>query len=202
MIRNVIFDLGNVLIHFKPERFVERLGLADAADRELLRKVVFGGVDWTLMDWGALDEDGLEARVLPKLPERLHGAARALIHHWDEPIEPIPGMAELARDCKAAGLGVYVLSNASARAFDYGGNVPGSEYFDGAVVSAPLRCIKPMPEIYRHVLDTYGLRAEECLFVDDAAVNVSGAMLVGMRGCHFDGDAETARRAIFGPERG
>ncbi len=198
MIRNVVFDMGNVLIRFAPEHFVDRLGLQSAEDAALLLKRVFRGVDWSMLDWGALDEAELEARVLPELPERLHESARALIYRWDEPIEPIPGMEALVRDCKAAGLGVYLLSNASARLFDYWPRVPGSECFDGLVVSAPLRMIKPMPEIYGHLLRRYALRAGECLFVDDAAVNVSGAMLVGMRGLLFEGDAGAARRAIFG----
>ena len=198
MIRNVVFDMGNVLIRFDPVRFVERLGLDSPEDRELLLREIFRSADWPMLDWGALDEAGLAALVLPRLPERLHDAARRLIFHWDEPIEPIPGMEALVRACKEAGLGVYLLSNASARLYDYLKRVPGNAYFDGVVVSAPLRCIKPMPEIYRYLLDQFDLRAEECLFLDDSALNVCGAKLVGMNAMLFDGDVSAARAAIFG----
>lgn len=198
MIRNVVFDMGNVLIRFDPVRFVERLGLPDAGDREALLKVVFRGVDWPMLDWGAMDEEELARRVLPRLPERLHAPARELIFHWDEPLEPLPGMEAVVRECKEKGLGVYLLSNASARLHDYWPRVPASECFDGVVVSAPLRRVKPMPEIYRHLMEKYRLKAEECLFVDDSALNVSGAVLVGMNGLLFDGDADAVRRAAFG----
>ncbi len=198
MIRNVVFDMGNVLIRFDPARFVERLGLDSPEDRELLLREIFRSAEWPMLDWGALDEAGFEALVLPRIPERLHDAARTLIYHWDEPIEPIPGMEALARACKEAGLGVYLLSNASARLYDYWKRVPGSAYFDGMMVSAPLRCIKPMPEIYRRLLDQFNLRAEECLFLDDSALNVCGAKLAGMNAVIFDGDVNAARAAIFG----
>lgn len=199
MIRNVVFDMGNVMRFFRPEHYIERLGLESEADRALLLKHVFRCVEWVLLDWGALDETGLEAAVLPRLPERLHDSARQLIHHWYETVEPVPGMAELARDCKAAGLGVYLLSNASFRLRDYWPTIPGSEYFDGMVISAELHWIKPMPEIYRHLLEKYHLRAEECLFIDDLPLNVSGALQVGMQAVVFDGDVGALRRAIFGP---
>ena len=194
--RNIVFDMGNVLIYFTPRHFIEREGIGDPADRELLMQAVYHSPEWPGMDRGELDEPEMEAIARARLPERLHAAAHRLIWSWEVPVEPVPGMAELVRACKARGMGVYMLSNASRRQPEYFGSIPGSECFDGKVISALERRVKPDPEIYRILLSRFGLRAEDCLFVDDMPVNVSGAEAVGMKGFHFTGDVEALRRAV------
>lgn len=189
MIRNLILDMGNVLIKYDPERFIERLALPDPADGELLLREIFRSEDWARQDSGALNEAALLDRVCARIPTRLHGAARRLIFHWNEPIEPIPGMAELVRRCRSCGLKLYLLSNASIRHREYWQSVPGSECFDGRVISAEEGCVKPDPEIYLRLLARFGLRAEDCLFVDDTMENVEGARRVGMQAVLFCGAA-------------
>lgn len=196
MIKNIVFDMGNVLINFNQRHFIEREGITDPADAELLMRELFLSIEWSMMDWGALTEDECEARILPRLPERLHEVARNMIYRWNEPPEPIPGMAALIRDCKAKGMRIYLLSNATERLYSYFETIPGHECFDGLVVSATEKCVKPMPEIYHSLLDKFGLKAEECLFVDDIPINVSGAVLCGLQGHVFDGDTEKLYKRI------
>lgn len=185
MIRNLILDMGNVLIKYDPERFVKRLALPDPADGELLLREIFRSEDWARQDSGELDEAALLERVCARIPSRLHSAAQRLIFHWNEPVEPIPGMAELAKRCKERGLGLYLLSNASVRHREYWRSVPGSECFDGRIISAEEGCVKPDPEIYLRLLARFGLRAEECLFADDTMENVEGARRIGMQAVLF-----------------
>ena len=56
MIHNIIFDMGNVLIRWEPERFLEREGVPEE-DRPLLLREVFGSVEWIRMDRGSIQED-------------------------------------------------------------------------------------------------------------------------------------------------
>jgi len=195
MLQNIIFDMGGVLIRWDPPFFMSRMGLC-AEDQNLIMDTVFRSHDWYLADLGELEEADVEERVLPRLPQRLHEAVHYLIFHWDELTEPIPGMAQLARDLKAAGLGIYLLSNASRRQPEYWHKIPGSEVFDGTVVSGFLKCLKPSASIYQHLLDTYHLKAEECLFIDDSPANAEGAKKVGMDGFAFKGDAGELRQYI------
>ena len=197
MLRNIIFDMGGVMTEFNPEYFVDCLGLTGPGDRELLLREVFRSEEWVMQDAGAIDEAETERRVLVRLPERLHAAAHQMIFEWDRLSRPVPGMADLVRDCKAAGLGVYLLSNASVRQPEYWPDIPGSEWFDGAVISALERCVKPMPEIYRRLLDRYGLDPADCVFIDDGQPNVDAAIRLGMRGICFSGDTDALRRALF-----
>ena len=196
-LQNIIFDMGNVLINYDPVHFVEREGIADAADRELLLNTIFRAEGWAKLDSGEMVEAELESQVLPALPARLHAAAHRLIFAWERRIEAIPGMEALIQECKGRGLGVYLLSNASLRQPEYWKDVPCSRFFDGAVVSACERCVKPDPEIYRRLLDRYGLEAGECVFVDDVQANVDGAVAAGMCGIRFEGSAEKLREALF-----
>lgn len=198
MLKNIIFDMGGVLVNYDTQHFIERAGVTDPEDRKLLMKVVYRSAGWSMLDWGMHDEDDLEKMVLPQLPARLHGVAHDLIFNWNCPVEPMPGMAELAADCKKAGMKVFLLSNASHRLNTYWQTLPGSEYFDGRVISADEKCVKPMPEIYRCLLERYDLKAEECMFVDDTAINAVGAMNVGMQGFVYSGNTDELRRAIFG----
>jgi len=196
MLRNIIFDMGGVLTEFDPEYFVDCLELREPGDRELLLKEVFHSAEWKMQDEGEIDEPETERRVMARLPERLHAAAHQMIFEWDRLSRPIPGMADLVRDCRAAGLGIYLLSNASVRQPEYWPRIPGSEYFDGTCVSAFYRMLKPSREIFRLALEKFSLKAEECLFVDDTKINAEGAVAAGLRGFHFTGDADALRKAI------
>ena len=78
MIKNIVFDMGNVLVRFDPELFMDRYSLT-GEDRKLIRNEVFRSVEWTMLDRGVIDEEIAEQRILPRLPERLHDAACGLI---------------------------------------------------------------------------------------------------------------------------
>ena len=196
MLRNIIFDMGGVLTEFDPEYFISCLDLKETGDAGLLMSEVFRSEDWRLNDLGEIDEEELEKRVFSRIPERLHADAHRLIYEWDRMSRPIAGMAGLVKDCKAAGLGVYLLSNASVRQPEYWPRIPGSEHFDGTFVSAFYRCLKPSKEIFKMALAKFSLKAEECLFVDDTKANAEGAEAAGLMGFHFTGDADVLRRAI------
>ncbi len=194
---NIVFDMGGVLINFKPDHFLDRENLSEA-DRALVMAAVFRSPEWPLLDMGAMDEADMLPIALSKLPERLHAVARRLILNWEEPVEPIPGMAALIADCKAAGKKVWLLSNASRRQPEYWPLIPGHELFDGGVVSAFERVVKPDPVIYNILLERFGPDPADCLFIDDMQKNVDGACAVGMNAVLFTGDVEALRRAIFG----
>lgn len=193
MIRNLIFDMGNVLIHWDPPRFMERMGLPEE-DRALLLTEVFGSVEWIQTDRGTLSfEDGLK-EMCAHLPERLHRAARELtLDWWKDNLLPVEGMAELVRELKGLGYNIYLLSNAKLDLHQYFDRIPGSECFDGMIVSADWKLLKPQPELYHVLLREYGLKAEECFFTDDLNINIEAAVLVGMSGTVFRGVAGLRR---------
>ena len=194
MIRNIVFDMGNVLLRFDPALFMARAGVEDAADAALLQREVFCSLEWVQMDRGSLTEQQALAAIARRLPERLHPAAESLILHWDEPILPMPGMADLVRSCKAAGYRLFLLSNASRRLHSYWPRVPGSECFEGVFVSADHLLVKPQQSIYRTFCETFALNGSECLFVDDLPLNIEGAVTAGWQGIVFHDAADLRQR--------
>ena len=199
MIRNIIFDMGAVLMDFNPRAFVDRLDLPEE-DKVVLMNGVFRNRNWALLDFGEFTEEEALVHMKKDIPERLWSYADDLVAHWDDPILPIEGMADLVRRLKEAGYGIWLLSNAGPRHDEYWPKIPGSEYFDGKVVSAYIRMYKPQKQIYEYTLQKLGLKAEECVFIDDQNTNCAAAWMCGIDSIVFRGvqelEAELARRDI------
>lgn len=196
MIRNIVFDMGQVLIRWEPNLFMELLDVP-GADREDMIREVFREVEWIRLDRGTITEEEAARAISARLPEHLGPYVERMVSHWWEyPLSPVPGMAELVEELKGAGYGIYLLSNASLRLPEYFGKVPGSQYFDGKIVSAHLKLLKPEREIYEALFRTWNLKPEECFFVDDSNVNVEGGRRCGMDGAVFLGDVERLRRQL------
>ena len=190
MIRNIVFDMGGVLMVYDPKRFIVRAGITDASDQALLLKEIYHHPDWKRMDYGDLNEEEMCERAKERLPARLHGVVWELIGRWDVPVIAVAGMERLLEELKRSGYHLYLLSNASLRQPVYFQKVPGQQYFEGKVISSLEKCLKPDHRIYEILLERFHLKAEECLFIDDMPVNVEAAIELGMRGYHFDGDCK------------
>ena len=195
MIRHIVFDMGQVLVQFSAGLFSERLRLS-AEDAELIRREVLTTVEWVRMDRGTISDDDALARMCARLPQRLHDTAAYLVRRWNDPIVPVPGMADVARDLKAAGYDLYLLSNAATRQHTYWHDIPGSEYFSGTFISADHHLLKPEDAIYQAFFQKFGLKPEECLFIDDSAPNIEASENAGMAGIVFHGDAARLRRQL------
>ena len=190
MIGNLVFDMGNVLLVFDPEVFMDREKITGREDRRALRNELFRSAEWAMMDLGLLTEHTAEPRIVSRLPEHLQEPARHLLHHWSDERETVEGMEELVSSLKGAGYRLFLLSNASVSQPSYWERLPLSRYFEGTLVSAFEKVVKPMPEIYRLFTERFGLLPSECLFIDDAPLNVAAAMAEGWEGIVFHGDIQ------------
>lgn len=188
MIRQIVFDMGNVMIRFDPDLFMDREGISDPEDRKLVLRELFHSVEWALMDRGILTEETAAPSILERFPVRLRDTVLHLLFSWSRDRDGIPGMEELVSRLKSAGYGIWLLSNASVSQHEYWPKVPASRLFDGTMISCDVGAVKPMPEIYRAVTEKFGLFPEECVFIDDAPINVAGAIACGWKGIVFHED--------------
>ena len=195
MIKNIVFDMGNVLLRFDPGLFMERIGVAEA-DRPLLMRDVFKSLEWAQMDRGTLTDEEAVVSMCSRIPARLHGAAEKLVTAWDRPILEIEGSFALVKELKELGYGVYLLSNASLRQHEYWPRLPASRFFDGTLISADVKIIKPQPEIYGLLYEKFSLLPEECFFIDDSNYNIEAALNSGMPGAVFYGDMAQIRAKL------
>ena len=196
MIQNIIFDMGRVLIHWDPERLIARQGFTGEEAALLLREV-FGCAEWQGLDRGRLSPEAALETILPRLPVSLHAAAEHFVRFWwKDPLWPVEGMAELVRELKALGYGIYLLSNATSRLHDYFDRIPGSECFRGKIVSADWKLLKPEHEIYETLFREYSLTPADCFFIDDNPANVEAGLVQGMQGTVFFGDMARLREEL------
>ena len=196
MIKNYIFDFGKVLVEFDPDHMTAAY-VKDPVQAAQIATVVFDRLYWDSLDRGGITDEEVKTACHARLPEHLHALADAVYDRWMEHLPFIDGMPQLVRDIKAAGGKLFLLSNISIGFAENWHKVPQLKaflsQFDGLVFSGPLGIVKPSREIFQHVLDTYGLKAEESIFIDDSIVNIRGAQAAGIPTYHFDGDAAKLR---------
>ena len=195
-INTIVFDMGQVLIHWQPLALIAHMNLTEK-QQELLLTELFQSVEWVQSDHGTISLEQIVTQVCRRLPEDLHPAVEELVlGWWRRPLVPMEGMAELIRELKEKGYKIYLLSNASVDLRKYFDRIPGSEYFDGLMVSAEERLLKPQHEIYHTLYRRFRQEPGRCLFIDDSPANIEGALCTGMEGIIFRGDAARLRREL------
>lgn len=195
MIRNVIFDYGNTLVRFH-EGELAKSYTKNPEDATLIEEIFFSREYWSRLDEGTLTHEEWLACGQERLPAHLHKLLPEIMSSWYYRLPGIEGMASLVHGLKERGVGLYLLSNISLAFAERIREFPILSLFDGIVCSAVYHVTKPDPRIYRILLDTYRLRAEECLFVDDRADNIEAARSLGITGYLFDGDSERLKTTL------
>lgn len=197
--KNVVFDMGNVLVNYDPDQVTKQYTDDPERIREV-HNVLFCSQEWLKLDAGLIPEEQAIRTVLKRFrTEEDRELAEKCFWDWDKyNMSPAPGMAELIRDLKDRGNGVYVLSNASIRLPGmYWKVMPAAELYDGVFFSAEYRCIKPQAMIYETFLSRFGLNAGDCFFIDDLAENIKGAEDAGMGGfCYTPGRIDELRKVL------
>ena len=188
MIKNVIFDFGQVLVHFDPRYMVTRY-VTDEADVKLLETVIFDRLYWDKLDEGTITDCEVMDGVRSRIPERLHAVAEKIYCNWIYNIPEWEGMREVVCELKKRGCKLFLLSNICTYFADHKDEIPILGLLDGYVFSGEIRTVKPTREIFEHLLAKFGISAEETVFVDDRADNIRGGEACGIRGYLFDGDA-------------
>ena len=194
MIRNIIFDFGAVLLDWSPEHLFKPYFNDGEKMRHFLTEVC--PYSWNAtVDAGKSTEDATAERValFPEWEKEI----RMYYGQWEKMMNgEIPGMREVVESLKKKGYGVYGLSNWSAETFVpfVRDKYPVLKLLDGYVVSGFEKVKKPDPRLYHILLDRYGLKADECLFIDDSPDNIAAGEALGIRGIVFSSPMELKER--------
>jgi putative hydrolase of the HAD superfamily len=184
MIRNIIFDVGQVLVDFRWREYLLELGLAPETVELFGRELIQAPI-WSDLDLGVRPEEEVYEEMCQKLPEHREEIRRFL----DRPVDivrPFPGTRSWMSGLKARGYGIYLLSNYPKSLFELHEQESFNfmDLIDGKIVSAFEQLVKPQPEIYELLLSRYGLKAQECVFLDDRTVNLEAAGKLGFHTIH------------------
>ena len=183
MIKNIVFDIGNVLIGFDAMAYLTSLFGEKKAVR--VAKAVFGTGYWPELDIARLSEERILGLFYSAAPD-LHDEIKEAFDRIGECVTKCEWVVPFIDSLKQKGYGVYFLSNMSEHvkasnkdAFAF------TSHMDGGIWSCDVHLIKPDAEIYKSLFETYGLAPEECLFVDDHWENIAAAKKLGMKGIVF-----------------
>ncbi len=196
MIKNIVFDFGQVMIRFEPSYMVGRY-VSDKQDAALLEEVIFDRLYWDKLDAGTISDEKVINACLSRLPEKLHRYVADIYYNWIYNIPEIDGMSDLVDHIKETyGVRVFLLSNISEYFADHAGEIPVLSKFEKCVFSSKCGRLKPYAEIFEYLCDTCGIAPEETVFVDDNEKNIRGAEAFGISGYLFDGDSNALRQYL------
>ncbi len=187
MIKNIIFDMGNVLLDYNPQVSLD-LFCQTEEEKTVIRRELFEGPEWIQGDLGNMTDDEKYESVRARVPDHMHPALKQCVYGWAICMQPLPGAKDFCMFARQKGYRLYVLSNANVDFYEYFPRFARLQEFDGIVVSSDVHIVKPDIRIYRYLLDKYQLEPQECLFLDDREDNVLAAREVGMLAEQFQGD--------------
>jgi putative hydrolase of the HAD superfamily len=184
MIKNIVFDTGNVMVDFAPGCFLENKGF----DREMTERILNASVRtpvWNELDRGVWTHSQLVdgfVRNDPGIEQEL----RRAFADFKEIVFPLDYAIPWIEELKGKGYRVYYLSNCSEivkvqcpEAMKF------LNYTDGGILSYADRVIKPDAAIYELFLSRFGLQPEETVFLDDTLANIEAAEKLGIHGIWF-----------------
>lgn len=180
MIKNLIFDMGDVLIGYRwKEMLTEDFGVAEERAYPI-GKALFEDPIWREFDAGLQPMEAVLEHYCTLFPEDAKVISRMFYEGERMPVKR-ERVWEMVAKLKDKGYRLYVLSNYSEYLFNkHTRDVPVIPLMDGMVISYQVHSIKPDHAIYRHILDKYDLKPEESIFFDDRAENVEAAREFGM----------------------
>ncbi|MDO4499666.1 MAG: HAD family phosphatase [Erysipelotrichaceae bacterium] len=190
MIKNIIFDLGQVLIGFNPLNSLLNMGYPQK-EAELLNEIIFNDQLWQDGDAGVYksEEEAINLYI-NKHPQHHELIKDFFSKEWKKEVF-IPINLDLFQKAKDNGYKIYLLTNFSSYGFDFVYNeFPFIREADGRVVSGKIEMIKPHDDIYLYLLDKFNLKAEECLFFDDNYDNIEAAKRLGINAYRFLGNKQ------------
>ena len=195
MIKNIVYDIGMVLIDFAWAQAMRDLGYSEETI-DFLDKNFVNHELWDELDRGVMEESD----VINLFCERHPQYEEEIRKFWDNNIltvRPYDYSAPWVKDMKDIGLNTYLLTNYPDTLFDKSVKYafPFYPYIDGEIVSSRVKIRKPDEGIYKALLEKYNLKAEECLFFDDRIINIEAAKKLGFN-AHVFTSYEEARAII------
>lgn len=180
MYKNILFDLGGVMVEWAPRDFLmERFHNAETEKKVFA--LTFGGPEWRALDAGLMTRYAANQAMLEKGRRAGYGfEVQAVIDDWTSMLQTRTKVVDIAAKLKQRGFSLYYLSNIPSDTLAEIQERGFWRLFDGGVASCEVNLVKPQPEIYQLLLDKYHLKAAECIFIDDSRDNIDAAHKLGI----------------------
>lgn len=195
MIKNIVFDLGRVLVDFNPQKYLEEFGLEEEI-RQSLTKKIFQSKEWEKCDAGVYQNNSDLVDLLVNQYPQLETEIKLVLNkNWVKMLSLKEETQVYLEDLKKQGFKIYILSNLSEESYQYVKNYKFFKIIDGGVYSYQLKICKPNPKIYEELLNQYKILPKETIFIDDNEKNIEMSEKLGMYGVVFE-DLETVKQKV------
>ena len=193
MYKNIIFDLGGVVVDFNPKEFLLERFYNETIET-IVYDLTFGSEEWALLDAGKLTQEQAYGEMLEKA--RTAGRVfevQSVLDDWPRMLKTRRRTVETMKRLKNMGFSLYYLSNISHETLELIRKRDFWQLFDGGIASCEVGINKPDAGIYQALLQTYQLDCSESIFVDDRKDNTTAAFDLGITGIHYKGSASFIR---------
>lgn len=186
MFKNIIFDMGNVLLDYSPHTIVSNFS-NDVDVINLLVNEIFYQQEWLDLDQGIINDNDAYIKITKRLDTKYHVIVREILDHWHEYLYEREEMYKLLEMLKLKGYKLFLFSNASLRFYDYIDRFKCLELFDQKIISADLKLSKPNYDFYKKAFEICDIEASESFFIDDSSINILKANDLGLDGYIYNG---------------
>ena len=184
VIKNVVFDIGKVLMSFEPEAFLKEMGYSGEKYEKIAQATFLSDV-WQERDRGVLTEEEYVAQCVALAPE-YEADIRKVMSETHNFVKLYPYARTWVEYLKKKGYRLFIISNFCEYMTEKNvKNMPFRKFMDGEIFSYKVNELKPDPVIFQLLLDKYFLNPEECVMIDDRPENCEGARSVGMKAIEF-----------------
>lgn len=187
MIKNVIFDIGGVLVSFEPDRVFREMGLPEE-EVQILYQHTAKSPYWKELDRGILPKEEVFQTMVNTMPQAYRkDAMEFFTKRIPEAVTSFDYSADWLKGLKERGYNIYLLTNYPEWLFEthWKKGFTFVPYVDGKVVSGNVKLIKPDHAIYETIIKKYSLNPAESVFIDDVKENVQAAKETGLNAIQF-----------------
>lgn len=179
MIKNLVFDFGNVLIEWNPAKILA--AFVKEEDRKRVEAAIFDSGLWAQTDTGQLTLKSAIQAAQTFLDSSYSATVEAIFTHWYETVDVYHQLQEKIFEWAQLGYGIYILSTTSEifYAVENAGLLPMTKVLTGKILSYEVGFAKPDKSIYQKLLAQYALQANQCVFIDDLQINLDVAKSLG-----------------------
>lgn len=191
ILKNLVFDMGNVLIEWNSEKILKAI-TEDIHLQDLLRKEVFETGLWVETDEGVKTREEVIEIVTGKLGEDYRNEITQLLRYWYKYVDVFTKVQDRIIELSKSGYSIYILSNTAFTFYDLVKEVylPATSVAKGMVLSCEEKVLKPDEKIYNILLERYNLDPHDTMFFDDLPENIWGAARCGINGFVVENESE------------
>ncbi len=195
MIKNIIFDCGEVLIKFDPLYIVNNI-VPEIKEKSVLKKEIFETEVWQLLDKGVITNEEAYNTICERLPVSLHVCCKNILDNWYKYLDKIIENIDLMKKLKNNNYNIFILSNFNSDYYKMKENIEIGNLISGEIVSSEEKCLKPDKQIYLKLFNKYNLDPRESYFIDDKQENIETANQLGMKGFIFKENIEDLKKDL------